>query len=83
MTQTVLIDNARALVVGRDAATDRARTKGKIESGVGYVKKNTIFGRTFERFAALEAHLAAWTTGVADDASPDTGQLAKPDNRDQ
>ena len=33
----VLIDNARALV-----AEHRARTKGKSESGVGYVKRNAI-----------------------------------------
>lgn len=38
----------------------RARTKGKTESGVGYVKRNAIAGRAFESFAALEAHLAAW-----------------------
>jgi len=38
----------------------RARTKGKTESGVGYVKKNAIAGRTFASFAALEAHLASW-----------------------
>ncbi len=38
----------------------RARTKGKTESGVGYVKRNAIAGRTFASFAALEAHLASW-----------------------
>jgi transposase len=38
----------------------RARTKGKTESGVGYVKRNAIAGRTFASFAALEAHLATW-----------------------
>jgi transposase len=38
----------------------RARTKGKTESGVGYVKRNAIAGRTFASFAALEAHLARW-----------------------
>jgi transposase len=85
VTQTALIDNAGALVVGRDPATQtarlhptfamycrdlglavrvcqpyRARTKGKTESGVGYVKHNGIAGRAFESFAALEAHLEAW-----------------------
>jgi transposase len=44
----------------------RARTKGKDERGVGYVKKNAIAGRRFDSFAALEAHLAAWTRDVAD-----------------
>ena len=83
--QTVLVDNAGALVVGRDSTTQtarlhpafaafcddwrvaarvcrpyRARTKGKTESGVGYVKHNAIAGRAFASFAALEAHLAAW-----------------------
>ncbi|MEZ4404579.1 MAG: IS21 family transposase [Kofleriaceae bacterium] len=40
----------------------RARTKGKTESGVGYVKHNAIAGRAFDSFAALEAHLAQWMT---------------------
>lgn len=44
----------------------RARTKGKDERGVGYVKKNAVAGRQFESFAALEAHLDAWTRDVAD-----------------
>jgi transposase len=38
----------------------RARTKGKTESGVKYVKRNAIAGRQFESFAHLEAHLAEW-----------------------
>jgi transposase len=38
----------------------RARTKGKTESGVKYVKRNGIAGRRFESFADLEAHLAEW-----------------------
>lgn len=38
----------------------RARTKGKTESGVGYVKRNAIAGIAFTSFAALEAHLAHW-----------------------
>lgn len=40
----------------------RARTKGKTESGVGYVKRNAIAGLSFTSFAALEAHLARWMT---------------------
>jgi transposase len=83
---TVLGDNARALVRGRDRATGtvtfhpgylafcrdwdvqpracapyRARTKGKVESGVKFVKRNALAGRTFASFAALEQHLAQWT----------------------
>jgi transposase len=38
----------------------RARTKGKTESGVGYVKHNAIAGLSFTSFAALEAHLETW-----------------------
>jgi hypothetical protein len=44
----------------------RARTKGKDERGVGYVKRNAIAGRSFASWAALEAHLAQWTREVAD-----------------
>lgn len=40
----------------------RARTKGKTENGVGYVKRNAIAGLSFPSFAALEAHLARWMT---------------------
>jgi transposase len=85
VTQTVLVDNAGPLVVGRDRESGtarlhpafalycrdldvavrvcrpyRARTKGKTESGVGYVKRNAIAGRAFASFAELEAHLASW-----------------------
>lgn len=38
----------------------RARTKGKTESGVGYVKRNALAGLSFLSFAALEAHLEQW-----------------------
>jgi transposase len=38
----------------------RARTKGKTESGVKYVKKNGIAGRKFASFAALQAWLPVW-----------------------
>ena len=44
----------------------RARTKGKDERGVGYVKKNAIAGRRFESWSALEAHLDGWARDVAD-----------------
>jgi transposase len=43
----------------------RARTKGKTESAVKYVKHNGLAGRTFESFVALEDHLSAWMA-VAD-----------------
>jgi transposase len=85
VTATVLGDNARALVLGRDRATGtvrfhpayvafcrdwgvqpracapyRARTKGKTEAGVKYVKRNALAGRAFASFTALEQHLATW-----------------------
>jgi transposase len=83
--QNLLLDNAGALVVGRDRATNtarlhpafaeffrdwdvqarvcqpyRARTKGKTESGVGYVKHNALAGLSFTSFAALQEHLVRW-----------------------
>jgi transposase len=91
VTEEVLLDNARALVIRHDVATRevvfherllafarywgfrpracapyRARTKGKDERGVGYVKKNAIAGHSFASWAALEAHLAWWMREIAD-----------------
>ncbi|MCX7342283.1 MAG: IS21 family transposase [Hyphomicrobiales bacterium] len=50
----------------RACAPYRARTKGKDERGVGYVKKNAIAGRRFTSWAAFEAHLDQWTREIAD-----------------
>lgn len=50
----------------RACAPYRARTKGKDERGVGYVKRNAIAGREFASWAAFEAHLDAWTREVAE-----------------
>ncbi len=50
----------------RACAPYRARTKGKDERGVGYVKKNAIAGRRFESWPAFEAHLDEWTREIAD-----------------
>ena len=44
----------------------RARTKGKDERGVGYVKSNALAGRSFASWAALEAHLVWWMREIAD-----------------
>jgi transposase len=91
VTEEVLFDNPRALVVSHDPLTRsvefnekllafakhwgfrpracapyRARTKGKTENGVGYVKKNAVAGRSFASWEEFEAHLAAWTREVAD-----------------
>ena len=91
VTEEVLFDNDRGLVVRHDRATRevefndrlhafahhwrfrpracapyRARTKGKDERGVGYVKNNAIAGRAFESWSAFEAHLERWTREIAD-----------------
>jgi hypothetical protein len=91
VTEEVLFDNDRGLVVRHDRATRevefnarlhafarhwrfrpracapyRARTKGKDERGVGYVKKNAVAGRCFDSWSAFEAHLDAWTRDIAD-----------------
>jgi transposase len=50
----------------RACAPYRARTKGKDERGVGYVKRNAIGGRSFLSWAELEAHLAWWMREIAD-----------------
>jgi hypothetical protein len=50
----------------RACAPYRARTKGKDERGVGYVKRNAIAGRCFATWSAMEAHLQAWTREIAD-----------------
>jgi transposase len=90
LPRTLLGDNARALVLGRDRATGtvsfhltylafcrdwdvqpracapyRARTKGKTEAGVKYVKRNALADQAFDSFGALEQHLAEWIT-IAD-----------------
>ena len=44
-------------VLPQACAPYRARTKGKDERGVGYVKRNAIAGHRFDSLAALEAHL--------------------------
>jgi transposase len=45
----------------------RARTKGKIERGVGYVKHNGLAGRSFASFGDLQRHLAWWMVEFADE----------------
>jgi transposase len=38
----------------------RPRTKGKVENGVKYVKRNAIAGRHFADLQAIQTHLEAW-----------------------
>ncbi len=44
----------------------RAQTKGKVESGVKYVKRNFVPGRVFHDLDDFNAQLAGWQIGVAD-----------------
>lgn len=44
----------------------RARTKGKVESGVKYVKRNALVGRDFLSWEHLNEHLLEWAVTVAD-----------------
>lgn len=44
----------------------RARTKGKVESGVKYVKRNFLPGRTFIDQRDFDEQLAEWMAQVAD-----------------
>ena len=53
-------------VAPRACAPYRARTKGKDERGVGYVKRNAIAGHRFDSVEALQAHLSRWAREVAD-----------------
>ena len=50
----------------RACAPFRARTKGKDERGVGYVKHNAIAGRRFDSWEQLAAHLSRWNREIAD-----------------
>jgi hypothetical protein len=50
----------------KEAEPYRARTKGKDERGVGYVKHNAVAGHDFISWAALEARLAWWQREIAD-----------------
>ena len=44
----------------------RARTKGKVESGVKYVKRNFLPGRTFIDQLDFDEQLAEWNATIAD-----------------
>jgi transposase len=44
----------------------RAQTKGKVESGVKYVKGNALLGRRFADLEELNAYLLNWCVTIAD-----------------
>jgi transposase len=45
----------------------RAQTKGKVESGVKYVKCNALAGRRFDTLEELNAWLTTWSLTIADE----------------
>jgi len=45
----------------------RAQTKGKVESGVKYMKRNALAGRRFASLEELNAWLTTWSMTVADE----------------
>jgi hypothetical protein len=45
----------------------RARTKGKVESGVKYVKRNALAGRKFNDLSQMNESLLEWCVDVADE----------------
>jgi hypothetical protein len=53
-------------VLPRACQPYRARTKGKVESGVGYVKGNGLGSLAFRDDAHLDQHLVDWMREVAD-----------------
>jgi transposase len=44
----------------------RARTKGKVENGVKYVKRNALAGRRFSSWDDLNDWLERWSVEVGD-----------------
>lgn len=54
----------------------RPRTKGKVESGVKYLKRNFLAGRLFRDLAHLNAELEIWLTEVADKRIHGTTHIA-------
>ena len=50
----------------RLCAAYRAQTKGKVESGVRYVKCNFVPGRSFVDIVDFEEQLQQWQSGIAD-----------------
>jgi transposase len=53
-------------VTPRGCQPYRARTKGKVENGVKYVKRNALAGRCFTSWEDLNDWLERWSVEVAD-----------------
>lgn len=61
-------------VSARACAPYRARTKGKTESGVGYVKGNALAAREFGSFEELQRHLHTWSLSADERIHGTTGE---------
>ena len=61
-------------VQARACAPYRARTKGKTESGVGYVKGNALAARRFSSLEELQAHLLDWSLKADERIHGTTGE---------
>lgn len=72
LTREVLFNNKLSAFAAywkftpKACAPYRARTKGKDESTVKYIKRNAIAGRAFASFEELQEHLAWWLRETAD-----------------
>jgi transposase len=58
----------------RACAPYRARTKGKTESGVGYVKANALAARQFSSLEQLQGHLLCWSLSADERIHGTTGE---------
>lgn len=61
-------------VQARACAPYRAQTKGKTESGVGYVKGNALADRRFASLEQLQAHLVDWSLRADERIHGTTGE---------
>src|SRR5664280_2837707 len=61
-------------IQARACAPYRAQTKGKTESGVGYVKGNALVGRRFSSLEELQAHLLDWSLKADERIDGTTGE---------
>lgn len=55
--------------------------KGKVESGVAYVKGNALKGRVFGSLAAQNAHMLHWQEPAADKRIHGTGTNGAPEKK--
>ena len=62
------------LHVSRNLGGRAAQTKGKTESGVGYVKKNALAARRFSSLEDLQAHLLDWSLRADERIHGTTGE---------